>query len=796
MREQEGGVKGGQVTVKVIRGGREIKEIERPLHLVGGRKAVVFKHRLWEVQRGNRIVVDGPSLADKGEAPRERQSGGPETAPRAQPSRPAPKISGGHGIGSRDVSEASYQQRDATPVAGVRDSAAKPAFAAQAAGGEVDASPVQLSDEQKAVAYADPAARILVEAGPGTGKTETVAHRLVNLLEQGLRPSQVLVLSFSRNAVKTLSQRIQRMQSEAVGQVEELRHLSVRTFDAWTFRTLRQINFQTAALLRRAHDANIHELICQLNGENRGAVKALLGGVRHVIVDELQDLSGVRGALVIELLKTLAPPGQKGVGFTVLGDPAQAIYGFALRNGMEEYQVLTSGALVAELRKLYGREAEVLTLDRNFRAQGKLDPVMRSLRRLLLRRVRGASKFSSMGEFAGRLKALDGELAPAALLHGGNRSAAILTATNGEAIRVAQKLVENAGELGVAAVRLHTQSQPVVVPAWIGATLGRMKDTSLTRSQFRKIYDFLYGGARAEQARALEVPSVDVAWGRLARATGVAPDATAIDLKVLRSRLGWTDLLPDDEGVQQAILHVMTIYQSKGMEFDSVAIMTDSLGSRELETEAEQVEAANVIFVGMTRAEKQLFRVGQGQTYGPLFPRQFANERKRWYSWSYRYGWVNIETGIPGDVDPVGFIDRRVFGDDGAAAPEQEVADCQDFLATNAAALRGRKVMLRKWPLPDAEGKFVYRIHLQENDEAGRILGVTTDHLTLDLLELLWEKGYGLPSKIFNLRISDVVTLGLQQEIPDTAAQPWATSGLWLGVNLYGTGDFKPFKRN
>jgi hypothetical protein len=73
---------------------------------------------------------------------------------------------------------------------------------------------------------------------------------------------------------------------------------------------------------------------------------------------------------------------------------------------------------------------------------------------------------------------------------------------------------------------------------------------------------------------------------------------------------------------------------------------------------------------------------------------------------------------------------------------------------------------------------------------------VTTDHLTLDLLELLWEKGYGLPSKIFNLRISDVVTLGLQQEIPDTAAQPWATSGLWLGVNLYGTGDFKPFKRD
>jgi hypothetical protein len=393
----------------------------------------------------------------------------------------------------------------------------------------------------------------------------------------------------------------------------------------------------------------------------------------------------------------------------------------------------------------------------------------------------------------GRIQELEGELAPEVLLSGNVGSAAVLTSTNGEAIRVAQKLVENADALGVAAVRLHTQSQPVIVPAWIGATLGRMKDTTLTRGQFTKIYNYLYGGAHIEEARALEVPPPDMAWGRLARATGVATDATAIDIKVLRSRLGWPDLLPDDSGVQKASLHVMTIHQSKGMEFDSVAIMTDSLGSRELKADAQEVEAANVIFVGMTRAAKQLFRVGKGQTYGPLFPGHFANDRKRWYSWHHE--WVNIEAGIPGDVNSAGFIDRRVFGDDGEPAPEKAVAECQDYLATHAASLRGRKVMLCRWPMPGARDKFVYRIHLQEDDEAGKVLGVTTDHLTLDLLHLIWKKGYGLPGKIFNLRISDVVTVGQQQELPESAAQPWASSGLWLGVNLYGTGDFKSFKR-
>lgn len=766
----------------VVRGGRTIREIERPLHVVGERKAVVYRRQLWEVLRGNRIVIDGEPLED----PREAGS-----------ATRAPKITAKRRRAHGDGTSVDYRKGQRTTGQGIRDGTGRGAGSLVKTSLRVEppaADLVQLSDEQKAVAYADPAARILVEAGPGTGKTETVAHRLVYLIEQGLRPSQILVLSFSRNAVKTLSHRIQRMQREAVKQIEEMRYLSVRTFDAWTFRTLRQLSFQPGALLRREHDANIHELIDQLKGKKRQDVKALLSEVRHVIVDELQDLSGVRGALVVELLQLLAPPREKGAGFTVLGDPAQAIYGFALRNGMEEYKALTSGALVAELQKRYGNESKVLTLERNFRAQGKLDPAMRSLRRLLLRRASGSSKFKCMDKFSDDLPELNGGLAPGQMLDDESRSAAILTTTNGEAIRVAQKLVENAGELGVAAVRLHTQSQPVVVPAWLGATLGRMKDTSLTRTQFRKIHDFFYSGAGEVQARVLEVPDADVAWGRLARATGKAADVGSIDLKVLRSRIEWPDLLPDDEGMQMAVLHVMTVFQSKGMEFDAVAIMTDSLGSRKLESEAEQIEAANVIFVGMTRAAKQLFRVGEGKTYGPLIAGKFAEERRRWYSW--RYNWVNIEAGIQGDVNGAGFIDRRVFGENGVEGLDHDVDDCQQFLATNAAALRGRKVMLCRWPLPGKQKKFVYRIHLQEDDEAKRVLGVMTEHLTLDLLHLLWKKGYGLPARIFNLRISDVVTVGARQELPESAAQPWATSGLWLGVNLYGTGDFKTFKRS
>jgi len=73
-------------------------------------------------------------------------------------------------------------------------------------------------------------------AGPGTGKTETVARRIVKLLKEGVRPRDLLVRSFSRSAVSTLIQRIEAVSSENKAALDDPWHVSVRTFDSWTFR--------------------------------------------------------------------------------------------------------------------------------------------------------------------------------------------------------------------------------------------------------------------------------------------------------------------------------------------------------------------------------------------------------------------------------------------------------------------------------------------------------------------------------------------------------------------------------
>ena len=632
--------------------------------------------------------------------------------------------------------------------------------------------------------------RMVVNAGPGTGKTEAVAHRLVSLLTQDLKPAQILVLSFSRNAVRTLIARIARIEGVDASHCEQLRHLSVRTFDSWTFRVLRQLGHSPSELLTGTHDDNIGLLIRKLRGQDRAEVARLLENVRHIIVDEFQDLSGVRGALVLELLGLLAPPGSTGTGFTVLGDPAQAIYAFSLQPDLPEHMALTCGALIERVNATYKDNLENMSLAKNYRAGDSLGSLASNMRNLLLRRTSGDSKFDAMCKLVAKIQVSEEGLKAGALLYGEIRTAAVLTSTNGEAIRVAQKL--SASERSDIPIFLHTSSKPRIVPLWIGATLGPLKSESLTRSQFCRIYKACYGGEMAPRRELLHVPDLEVAWQRLAKVAGVPPDTLSLDMNTLRSRLNWVDILPDDEGPLSAGIHVMTIHQSKGMEFDSVAVLAESLVERQFESDAQRLEAANVLFVGMTRAAKRLLRIEQSQTYGPMFPTG-GGESRRWCAW--QRGWVNFEMGLPNDVDAQGFIDRQIFSENDVLCSDSVIEESQKYLADNSDKLAGAKLVLCRWKVPNSvPTRHRYRIHLQEGEAPGRLVGATTDSLTRALLSLLFKKGYTLPNRIYNLRITEVATMCLSGDARSSLATPFSQSGVWLGIHFYGSGDFKPTK--
>ncbi|MDE0106414.1 MAG: UvrD-helicase domain-containing protein [Bryobacterales bacterium] len=640
------------------------------------------------------------------------------------------------------------------------------------------------SQHRDRVRHAEASARLLVDAGPGTGKTEMAAVRMASLIRTGLSPGQMLVLSFSRSAVRNLTHRIARVTDTDDSVIEELRHVSVRTFDSWAFRMLRLLGRPERTLLARGHDQNIEALTGLITGSKRDRVRDRIGDRRHLIVDEFQDLPGVRGELVLALLELLAPPGQPGAGFTILGDPAQAIYGFGARSAEQTFP--TPAEYWKKITDAYGSDLEMLTLTQNYRAVRPLADLSSALRRVLLGQKSDNEKLRVLREEVASLPSTTEPANPAWLRRDDSRSRAILTRTNGESLRVLQQLFGGEVQGGAIPVRLRAGNYSPLPPAWIAALLSRLKSTQLSRSQFSKIFDHLTQHWDDATCRSLGLPPKTAAWSRLCRASGVPGNGSGLRVPELRSRLHWPDAFPDDQMAGEDGLLVTTIHQSKGLEFDTVTILEtlqhDARLGVERPNHPSTLEEANVHYVALTRAGQELNRLSRKGLYKPPETWKLPTDRERLCNW--QRGWVNLEIGLRGDIDPFGFVDPDLHG--GADV----VSGLQDLLLRNACALQGHKVMLRKHT---NEGKSVWHIHLQEADRPARLIGRTAPQLTQDLLEILFSRHYVLPKKIYNLRISAVGTVSSDAEFP--LEDPYRTSRLWLGVSLFGTGDFKTYRR-
>ena len=107
-----------------------------------------------------------------------------------------------------------------------------PAFPVVAAADPVE---IPLNEKQRAAA-AHRGAAFLLQAGPGTGKTRTLVERVESLLDEGVDPRRILLLTFSNKAAGEMAERIAQKRSQ------EAAALCIGTFHSFGLDILRRFN--------------------------------------------------------------------------------------------------------------------------------------------------------------------------------------------------------------------------------------------------------------------------------------------------------------------------------------------------------------------------------------------------------------------------------------------------------------------------------------------------------------------------------------------------------------------------
>src|SRR6201988_4664164 len=63
-----------------------------------------------------------------------------------------------------------------------------------------------------------PGAPLLVIAGAGSGKTNTLAHRVAHLIVNSADPRRILLMTFSRRAAAEMTRRVERIARRVIGE--------------------------------------------------------------------------------------------------------------------------------------------------------------------------------------------------------------------------------------------------------------------------------------------------------------------------------------------------------------------------------------------------------------------------------------------------------------------------------------------------------------------------------------------------------------------------------------------------
>lgn len=429
-----------------------------------------------------------------------------------------------------------------------------------------------LSETQKKIISDKNSQYIVVAAGPGSGKTRVLVHKLAALLlMEDVKHDQLLMLTFSRAAATEFKKRLIELVGNAANFVD------IMTFHSYCFDLLGKVG-KLDNLDHIIEDAA--KMIIDGEVEQSKIAKSVL------VIDEAQDMSGRDFALVQAIIEK-----NEDMRVIAVGDDDQNIFEFA---GADPKYMK---ALVQEYHATQYEMAE------NYRSQSAVVRFANEFAKLIRDRMK-SSPGIAVQEGAGNIWIMHHKgsnfvqaLAMDVARFHKDETSCILTQTNEEAVQllgllskqgIHAKLIQSLGKTfrlsDLAEIRyflnlIDKKSNSVVIPEHIW---------NEAKDEFNQMFE--------------KSSCLDNCIRMIADFETVYPERFRSDLEEFIRESQYEDFYEQEQGA----LYISTIHKAKGREFDNVFLLLQNCIINTMKpAEAEALKRR--IYVGLTRAKSSLF---------------------------------------------------------------------------------------------------------------------------------------------------------------------------------------------
>ena len=474
----------------------------------------------------------------------------------------------------------------------------------------------RLNDSQRAVCTAPFDRKLLVNAGPGSGKTHVLMMRCADLIHvQRIDPAEILVLAFNRAVVYEIRDRVRRL-FRALGYGSYANRLAVTTFHSFALRYQQDSELYEEDAIGQA----VHTFAERMKSDRKFA-RYVGGKYKAVLVDEFQDMNEDFYSVVEVLLQNC------GGGGMVIGDDDQDILTWNRRNWMEKHGQkcpLDAAHYFSEFRDSHSPEETTLVL--NYRSVGKIverssGMIEKAEEQLGFTRMKAGTELKPDRTDDGVVEmpfdaAGCPELVAKALERG--ESVAVLCRSNRECRLVYDLLARADGIPRERVELLGSEDFPLYQLRHSGALLDicrQRKDYDFVEPYIWEEFvgEFVERGLADLQAgqRYLELiyalVKAEVGRPRVRDLQAFVEEMRGSDVERLKPKIGLGD--------KHGRLTIATVHKVKGLEFDTVMIMPSSEGfpfsggngRRPAPTVVDAAEEARLYYVAMTRARTRLY---------------------------------------------------------------------------------------------------------------------------------------------------------------------------------------------